>query len=130
VGGSSEAKIGSVGKNVYVNGGGASTSLGNVLRVGNGDATGDVLGTIQLDNGRLSLNRNDTFTLSAKVAGTKGGGLHHPGQPHRQCHHRVCPRQQSLRRHSRWSHQQRGRNPQPHGPGIGQYLRPDELGIR
>ena len=74
VGGASGAKIGSVGKTVYINGGGNTTGLGNVLRIGNSDATGDVLGTIQLDNGRLSLNRSDTFTLSAKVAGTKGGG--------------------------------------------------------
>lgn len=74
IGGVAGAKIGSAGKTVFVNGGGGSTPLGNVLRVGNNDATGDVLGTIQLDNGRLSMNRNDTFTLSAEVAGTRGGG--------------------------------------------------------
>lgn len=74
IGGVSGAKIGSAGKTVHVNGGGAANPLGNVLRVGNNDATGDVLGTIQLDNGRLSLNRNDTFTLGAEIAGTRGGG--------------------------------------------------------
>jgi fibronectin-binding autotransporter adhesin len=72
VGGAANASIGSTGKTVYVNGGTGGSS--NVLQVGNGDATGDVKGTIQLDNGKLSLKRTDTFTLSATVAGTAGGG--------------------------------------------------------
>jgi autotransporter-associated beta strand protein len=72
VGGAAGASIGSAGKTVLVAGG--SGGLSNVLQVGNNDATGDVKGTIQLEDGRLSLKRNDTFTLSAKVAGTKGGG--------------------------------------------------------
>ncbi len=72
VGGAVGARIGSPGATVYLNGGtGGST---NVLRVGNGDATGDVLGTIQVDNGNLQLNRTDTSTLSATVAGVAGGG--------------------------------------------------------
>jgi fibronectin-binding autotransporter adhesin len=72
VGGVAGASIGSAGKTVLVAGG--SGGLSNVLQVGNNDATGDVKGTILLEDGRLSLKRNDTFTLSAKVAGTKGGG--------------------------------------------------------
>lgn len=72
VGGAAGASIGSAGKTVYLNGGSGGNS--NILRVGNGDATGDVQGTIRLENGRLSLNRTDTFTLSATVGGTAGGG--------------------------------------------------------
>ena len=72
VGVASGASIGSTNATVFVNGGtGGST---NVLQVGNSDATGDVKGTIQLDNGKLSLKRTDTFTLSANVSGVGGGG--------------------------------------------------------
>lgn len=73
IGGASGARIGSSGATVFVNGGtGGST---NILRIGNADATGDVLGTIQLDNGRLSLNRTDAFTLSAQISGGAGSGF-------------------------------------------------------
>ena len=72
VGGAAGASIGSSNATVYINGGQGGTN--STLRIGNGDATGDVKGTIQLDNGKLSLNRTDTYTLSASVAGTTGGG--------------------------------------------------------
>ena len=72
VGGAAGARIGSSLATVYVNGGGGGTV--NNLRVGNNDATGDILGTIQLDNGRLSLNRSDAFALTANVTGGTGGG--------------------------------------------------------
>ncbi|MDX6765217.1 MAG: autotransporter-associated beta strand repeat-containing protein [Candidatus Methylacidiphilales bacterium] len=72
VGGASGASIGSSGATVLVNGG--SGGLSNVLRVGNNDATGNVLGTLNLQNGRLSLNRNDTFTLGATVGSASGMG--------------------------------------------------------
>lgn len=72
VGGAAGANIGSAGATVFVNGGTGGNT--NILRVGNNDATGDVKGTIQLDNGRLSLNRTDSFALSAQIAGGNGGG--------------------------------------------------------
>ncbi len=73
VGVASGASIGSTGMTVFVNGGTGGSS--NVLQVGNSDTFGDVKGTIQLDNGKLSLKRTDTFALSAAVAGTAGGGF-------------------------------------------------------
>jgi len=76
VGGAAGASIGSSGATVLINGGtGGAASGANVLRVGNNDATGNVLGTINIQNGRLSLNRNDTYTLGATVGGTSGMGL-------------------------------------------------------
>jgi fibronectin-binding autotransporter adhesin len=65
IGGAAGASIGSTGKTVFVNGGTGGTT--NALRIGNNDATGDVKGVIDLANGRLSLARTDTFTLSATV---------------------------------------------------------------
>ncbi len=73
VGGAAGASIGSVGATVLVNGGTGGNS--NILRVGNADATGDVKGSIDLRNGRLSLNRTDSFTLSATVGGTTTMGF-------------------------------------------------------
>lgn len=72
VGGAAGAKIGSPSATVFINGGNGGAL--SVLRVGNGDATGDILGTLQIDNGTLQLNRNDTSTLSANITGTKGAG--------------------------------------------------------
>ncbi len=72
VGGAAGARIGSANATVFINGG--QGGLNSTLRVGNGDATGDVLGKIQVDNGNLSLNRTDTNTLSATVSGVAGGG--------------------------------------------------------
>ena len=72
IGGTAGASIGSPAATVFVNGGSGGAS--NVLQVGNNDGTGDVKGTIDLVNGRLSLNRNDTFTLSAAVRSANGIG--------------------------------------------------------
>ena len=54
------------GTNTYT---GGSSISGGTLQIGSGGATGSVLGDI-LDNGRLAVNRSDSYTFSGLVTGS------------------------------------------------------------
>ena len=84
------------GDNTYT---GGTTINGGALQLGNGGASGSILGDV-VDNGIFAINRSDTFTFGGGISGSRRIHAARPrhDSPHRRQH--LYRRNQRQRRHA------------------------------